>query len=130
MDIEASVNRHWNLQFKSASGEDIYYESGIGSVTVPAGDEEPVARIRTEPRWERVRSAVPFVAIEVYSGAGMLREPFIKIFGWTRDEDGHVALRFLLPMLEEPEYTGDFTYSLAVLGEITPPYMVPIGDVF
>jgi hypothetical protein len=88
-----------------------------------------VARIRTEPRWERVRSAVPFVAIEVYSGAGMLREPFIKIFGWTRDKEGHVALRFLLPMFEEPEYTGDFTYSLAVLGEITPPYMVPIGDV-
>jgi hypothetical protein len=129
MDVQGRIDRHWNLQFKSASGDDFYYESGIGSVTVPAGDEEPVCRILTEPRWERLRSVVPFVAVELYSGAGMLRDAFIKTFGWARDEENRVALRFVLPMLEEPEYAGNFTYTLAVLGELIPPYMVPIGDV-
>jgi hypothetical protein len=59
----------------------------------------------------------------------MSREPLIKTFGWGRDEDNRVVLRFLLPMLEEPEYAGEFTFSLAVLGDLIPPYMLPIGDV-
>jgi hypothetical protein len=39
------------------------------------------------------------------------------------------ALGSKRPMLEEPEYVGNFTYTLAVLGELIPPYMVPIGEV-
>ncbi len=129
MDVEASVDKRWNMQFKSAFGEDFYYESGLGSVTVPADATEPFCRLETGPRWESLRSVVPFVAIEVYSGDRMLREPFVKDFGWGL-EDRHVTLRFVLPILGEAEYSGDFTYSVAVLGHWIPPYMVPVGDVF
>ena len=128
MDIQATVDQHWNLQLKSASGEDLYYESGVGTVHVPADSDTGVCRLRTEPRWEFLRSVVPFVAVAVYQGDHMVNEAFVKDFGWARDGD-RVALRFVLPVMGEDEYRGDFTYSLAVLGVIRPPYMVSVEDV-
>lgn len=125
MDVNASVVHQTNLHFDLPAGEDFYYESGLGKVTVPAHTMSPQARLRVGPSWEQIRSVVPMVAVAQYSGAGLSGDLYVKTFGWNKDED-HVWLLFILPIKDATaDYSGGFTYSVAIVGKLLSPLMRP-----
>jgi hypothetical protein len=125
MDVNASAARQASLHFDLPGGEDFYYESGVGTVTVPAHTMSAHGHLRVGPRWESIRYVVPLIAIGQYTGAGLSGDLYVKDFAWAKDE-GHVALVFILPIEDaSADYSGSFTYSVAVVGRIVSPIMRP-----
>jgi hypothetical protein len=125
MDVIASAARQASLHFDLPGGEDFYYESGIGEVTVPAHTMSAHARLRVGPSWKTIRYVVPLVAVAQYTGAGLSGDPYVKDFSWAKDED-HVWLVFILPIKDgSADYSGDFTYSVAIVGKLPSPIMRP-----
>lgn len=125
MDVIASIVSKSSLHFDLPAGEDFYYESGVGNVAVPGHTMTQHARLRVGPEWESIRYVAPLVPVVLYAGAGQLRDPHVKDFAWAEDED-NVWLRFILPIQDaSSDYSGDFSYSVAIVGKLPSPLMRP-----